>query len=251
MCRMDEGDTENGDQLDEDASHEEARAAELEARYPSLLPSPGDRVFVKDTDPERKSLQDNLKAPHTDGYRWAAGILIEHVNRSRADIKRALIEQPDEMGLDPAHWLVYPIYFCFRQSIELSLKSLLEVQKAENRLPIDKEKLITTEHDLLKLWEPLEPWVSSKLRGLQEATASFNELLRQIHVEDKKGDAGRYALRKINGNLEPSFETDAPLSLEAVENTGVKMLNYIQRIWTAIEDEQRRVIEESSWAEED
>ena len=56
----------------EDDNDTEDREEEWAARYPSPLPGPGDTIFVRDTDPERKFLQQNMSAPHIDGYKWAA-----------------------------------------------------------------------------------------------------------------------------------------------------------------------------------
>lgn len=226
---------ENHQEMEEDLEYEEARQLEYEIRYPSPLPKRGDVIFVKDQDPDRKFLQEGLGSPYTDSYRFAADILLRHVKQERTT---------DSTALDMAHWLVYPIYFCFRQSIELRLKRLLALQKADGSLPADKADLLDNKHDLRELWEPSEPWAMNK-RPLvaPEATESFKNLLDQIHAEDEKGDAGRYEMRWVgtgkNRKLQPSFPSYAPLLLEAVEDAGVKMLNYIQRIFTSIEDEEQ------------
>lgn len=218
---------------------EEAREEEWAARYPTPLPVKGDKIFVKDADADREFFQKHWpQQPYTDGYRWAADILIRYIRHERDRIKSMLSAQTDNsevVPFDPTHWLVMPIYFSFRHSLELSLKALLRAQESDGQLPQNKKKLIKTEHDLLELWKTIQPWALKKLRGLESETEAFQDLLKQIHEEDKRSDAGRYAER---GDEKPSFGPLNPLSLESVESAFVKMLNYVQRIRTALEDEE-------------
>jgi len=42
-----------------------------------------------------------------------------------------------------------------------------------------------------------------------------------------------------NRSLQPSFASCAPLYLAAIEDAGKKMMNYIQHLWTAVEEYRR------------
>jgi hypothetical protein len=205
------------------------RDEEFATRYPSPLPSPGDKLFVKDQDAERKFLHEKFPPPYIDGYKKAAEILLEHVRSERVRARLLSEQHPgDSLPFDPSHWLAYPIYFSFRQSIELSLKDLVKTQQAKNPLPEDKEKKV--HHDLKQLWDEIKPWALNRLRGQAEATEAFEALLEEIQCQDKGADAGRFPLRRVGKKgFQPSFDAYAPLSIDAIESACVKMLNYIQR----------------------
>jgi len=148
-------------------------------KYPTPLPQKGDVIFVKDKDDdERQFLHTHFREPQADGYKQAAEIIIDYIKKER-------LARVDWSGFDSTHWLIYPAYFAYRQSVEVSLKALLKVQKSEGRLPQNEEESITRTHDLVELWGILKPWITARLSKMDSATAAFEDLLMQIHSEDE------------------------------------------------------------------
>jgi hypothetical protein len=239
-------------ELDDDFDHYQ------ETRYPNHLPQKGDRVFVTGVDKDRLDLERDFSGPSTylDAYMWGADFLFASI--------RPRVVQPDEPGgpviepMDLDHWMVYPIYFLYRHSLELRLKGILLAQQAEGSLLPEHESRVYASHDLSKLWEVAKPWVERSLVGsLREAFDSFGTMVDEISLHDPSADAGRYPQRKIGRKqvqLVDSFSGIRPIDLEVMRTSCIKMLNFITWIWSLKDDEERREREEResrpSWDDE-
>jgi hypothetical protein len=211
-----------------------------ETRYPHPLPQKGDRVFVKSVDPDRLDIEREFSGPSTylDAYMWGGDFLF-------ASLRPRVVQPDDPGGIEPMdldHWMVYPIYFLYRHSLELQLKGILGVQQAEGGLLPEHEPLVHGGHDLSKLWKAAKPWVERSLPGsLREAFDSFGEMVDEISKHDPKAEAGRYPRSKLGRKqvqLVDSFSGMRPIDLEVMRTSCVKMLNFITWIWSLKDDEE-------------
>ncbi len=234
-------DSETGSNLsNEDMDDDVEWQEEMAARYPLPLPKPGDVLFKKSTDSDRLWLDAAFSRPKTyiDGYAWAAEILFDHVLKTSEQIKTTKEEIPP---LPISHWLVNPIYFLYRHSIELSLKQLLRFQEQQGQLGLSEEnkyKLLNSTHDLMGLWTPLRPWLSRTVGDkLRNEIAGFDQLVNEILQQDPNGDAGRYETRKAGKHqLTESFSSLRPLDAENIRETFHKMNNFVTWVWSLMQE---------------
>lgn len=106
------------------------------------------------------------------GYRFAAEILTEHVLKERTF--------PD--------WLVYPIVFLYRHSVELELKRILVLCE---QLGATLPKKIYQSHNLAALWDVARGTVSQKC--VSADPAEVDALIAELDKWDKDSQAFRYA----------------------------------------------------------
>lgn len=97
--------------------------------------------------------------------------------------------------------LVYPIVFCFRQSLELIIKSLL----LETGRLLDEPEVTRKEHSLTKLWASLRQMIAD-LWGEGPELRQIETLIETISRLDPDSERFRYPVRK-DGAL-PERETD-------------------------------------------
>jgi hypothetical protein len=147
------------------------------------------------------------------------------------------------------HWLVYPIYFLYRHSLELCLKGFLLAQQAEGTLLPEHEPLVHGSHNLSKLWESAKPWVQRSLAGyLGQPFDAFGTMDDEISLHDPNAEAGRYSLSKRGRKpvqFVESFSGLRPIDLDVMCTSCVKMLNFITWFWSHREDAERGRREES------
>ena len=223
---------------DSSSSYEEDRELVQETLYPHPLPVAGDHVFKQATDPERTWFERTFprNVTYLEAYKMAGDILFRAV-------ERMLAESRETGAMDTAPWLVYPVYFMYRQAIELSLKQMRVARGADWGLPVERY----LEHNLVKLWKEVEGWVRDTCgEGLRDTADAFGKLVQEIHDIDPKGDAGRY---DINTKGQPTFEGFRPLDLKNLRDTCEKMLNFLTWIWSLREEKRQRAEERAQWEE--
>lgn len=141
--------------------------------FESRWPEDGDRLFVEShwsynayvvRDPGERFYRMPL------GYKRAGDILID---RAAADV------------VDRAN-VIYAAVFCYRQSIELFLKQLIEA------FGDDQARSATNIHNLSILWDRFI--VIAVARGSQEAVGLnvVQHLVTEMHEADQKSDAFRF-----------------------------------------------------------
>lgn len=107
------------------------------------------------------------------GYKRAGDLLVRHVSADRGD----------------ADALVYPIVFCYRQYLELTLKDLL--MEARRYYRIDES--FKAEHSLLLPWHPLRALLERRWPDRPKELDAVEENLRQFDEVDERSFAFRYA----------------------------------------------------------
>jgi hypothetical protein len=139
-------------------------------------PSDGDRLFVEsnwflDAHPVRDPAERFYRLPM--GYKLAADILIDQAMRSVVD--RANV--------------IYPALFCYRQSIELSLKRFVREFGVDGNTG-------KAAHDLIDLWQRFAEIVND--RGMADSIGllAAQQLVAEMHLADEKSDGFRYPDRK-------------------------------------------------------
>lgn len=137
-----------------------------EARWPQE----GDRLFQDtgracDTPVSGDPGERSYRLPKS--YKRAGDVLLEQIVTSEAD-------RPN---------LIYPALFCYRQSLELFLKTILERfgQRSKNT------------HDLKELWANFLRLLNE--RGQEESVGlrAVEKLILEMHEADRKSDAFRFS----------------------------------------------------------
>jgi hypothetical protein len=153
--------------------------ADLLKPIPIRWPTPGDRLFklVPAIEDSAEIHKDGNRSAHmTEGYRTAADILVDRT-----------IEEPFSR-----HELVYPILFCYRQFIELSLKRQIAIYGEDVGIKTPRHG-----HDLNEL---LESYIKmTELYGANsdcDALIAFSECIREFDWVDPKSFSFRYATDK-------------------------------------------------------
>ncbi|MDB6117207.1 MAG: uncharacterized protein JWO08_988 [Verrucomicrobiaceae bacterium] len=152
---------------------EELPEEDLEARWPK----DGDRLFISsawayDAHVIRDPKERFYRLPI--GYKRAGDLLIE----------QAMADVVDRRNV------IYPILFCYRQSIELFLKQII------TDFGTPKEKL---NHDLDTLWKQFLGIADERSNGGSEVLSAVQQIVLDMHEADKKADGFRFATdRKQN-----------------------------------------------------
>jgi hypothetical protein len=115
------------------------------------------------------------------GYRTAGDALVERVAQTRADQDS----------------LVYPIVFCYRQYLELTLKAVLREARALFRIstPIPQRHPLNN-HPLLPLWTELRPLLDRRWPNGGPEPDHVEDALRQFDAVDRRSFAFRYPTGK-------------------------------------------------------
>lgn len=141
---------------------------ELDTRWPR----DSDRLFVEQSwardaqivsDPKERFYRMPM------GYMRAADLLVEHAMNDIVDRKN----------------VVYAALFCYRQAIELFLKSLL----VEFSTAADQQK---PTHDLDILWDRFAEVVRSRDRQETIGLSAARSLVKEMHVADERSDGFRF-----------------------------------------------------------
>ena len=122
-----------------------------------------------------------------EGYKLAADDLVD-----------IALEKGEENRIDILDQYIFPIMYCYRHSIEISLKLIYD--RTYNKLP-DNE---CGGHDLLKIWDnKIIKEVIKDLKLVHIKKSELDEirsLLKELQGFDSKGDVWRY-LMNTKGNL--------------------------------------------------
>lgn len=141
--------------------------------YESRWPKTGDRLFVEsswayDAHVVRDPAERFYRMPR--GYKRAGDILIHQAANDAVD-------RPD---------VIYAALFCYRQSIELFLKSLID-EFGKGQVYSRKKP-----HDLNRLWERFMCVANEHERGDSVALSAAQKLVAEMHAADQKSDGFRY-----------------------------------------------------------
>ncbi len=101
--------------------------------------------------------------------------------------------------------LVYPMLFCYRQYLELSIKALtVLVNRAQ-----ESEEGFPRSHNLKKLWSPIrDPLFNEIEQSEKEAFEIVEGIIRQFHEIDPRSHGFRYPSKVKQFNFEPSHTTE-------------------------------------------
>lgn len=150
-------------------SDDNSEAGDLEERWPK----DGDRLFVEssrayDAQIVRDPRERFYRMPM--GYKSAGDIIIEHATEDRAD--RANV--------------VYAALFCYRQSVELSLKRLID-EFGSGKLYTPKNT-----HELNTLWGRFMDVVNERGGNGTIGLDAARDLVAQLQRADEKSDGFRF-----------------------------------------------------------
>jgi hypothetical protein len=169
----------------------------------STPPRKADVLFGSGTDWEANACVNGVSGPmaYQDGYRRAALHLMEYVCDSG-------------QGQDV---LVYPIVYLYRHHVELTLKSIINVDCfLVDYVLTEKEQDTLGRHDLAKLWGLARPLLNPvcKVGGSPalppEDLEGIDSYILQLHKHDPDGQRFRYAMTKMNGRTAERFPSLRP-----------------------------------------
>lgn len=159
----------------------------------SPWPQDEDRLFEEDEDGERpssepfdeilESLRPNLDYRYREGY-YDAGVCLAASVGARSG-------------------LIFPMLFCFRHFVELSLKSLIATYASLADVT-PSEKLLR-KHDLAKLWTEARRLIEAAESGGGEGDATLANVERCVHEldeADKRSTLFRYATDEAGDSVE-------------------------------------------------
>jgi hypothetical protein len=123
---------------------------------------------------------------YTDGYRRAAGIIVNHAKLHRGDLDA----------------LIYPIIYLYRQYIELRLKNII----LNGSQLIDEPCDFPKHHILIELWIQARKILEKVYRGdPKEDLNEAEKFIKQFSERDYKGDASRYPVDKQGNKSFPNL----------------------------------------------
>lgn len=136
------------------------------------------------------------------------------------DAADSLVEIPNAQGRNDA--LVFPIIFCYRQYLELRLKSI-----AESIRDFSGEDFRRT-HDLLALWKPIVRHHDEQIGEEDaEAFAAVTACLSEINALDPRASSFRY----------PAFETMAEINHQVDLGNLRSVMNRLATFLDALHDQ--------------
>lgn len=150
------------------------------------------------------------ESAYDEGFRRAAEVLSDHVAHFPQDI-------PD---------LVMPIMYCYRHAVELRLKRLWTVAGWLERETAPTAKLPAI-HDLLKLWETVQPIISSRApahRRSRFEVETAEGVIKELAELDPNGVSFRYD-KTVKG--EPSLSAGVSINLENMWTVMPKLLELL------------------------
>lgn len=182
-------------------------------------PRPGDEVFSEAEDQWMNAHVNWAmgSAFYAIGYKTAGDVLVEHVDRTNYD----------------ADSLVYPVVFCYRQYLELTLKELL----AEARRYFYIEDEGPDGHPLLLVWWPLRKLLAQRWSDSDASTEmdAVEDALRQFDTVDRGSFAFRYATKK-NGEASLPRELQR-INLRNLSEVVGRIGTYLEACHTVLSEE--------------
>ena len=150
-------------------SNDTSEVEDFETRWPK----DGDRLFIESTwayeaHVARNPAERFYRMPM--GYKRAGDILVDQAAVNRSDRSN----------------VIYAALFCYRQSIELFLKSLIEA--FGNRKVYSPKKT----HELSLLWERFVDIVDERGGGESIGLSAARMLVIEMHEADRKSDGFRF-----------------------------------------------------------
>lgn len=146
----------------------------MAAEFP--WPRPGDVLFVDGDDWWHNACvgwSRDQWVGYAEGYRRAADVLVQHASDTRSDLD----------------FLIYPIVFLYRQSLEVSLKHLL----FEGSRLLDNKAIIWTRHPLVPLWQRCRAIIEQVWpEGPKQDLDAVGEVLHQFDDRDPGSTVFRY-----------------------------------------------------------
>jgi hypothetical protein len=180
-------------------------------------PREGDKVFVAADDWEMNACVNwgGGWGLYARGYLRAGDLLVRHVSADRGD----------------ADSLVYPVVFCYRQFLELSLKDLL----TEARRYYGIGEPFQAQHSLLLPWEPLRKLLERRWPGRPDELDAVEDNLRQFDAVDEGSFAFRYATTRTGA---PSLPEDMRhINLRNLAEVVARIGTFLEACMTALSAE--------------
>jgi hypothetical protein len=174
--------------------------------FATRWPKDGDLLFVESAwaydahivrDPEERFYRMPM------GYKRAGDILINQAATDIVDRKN----------------VIYAALYCYRQSIELFLKSLIDKFGSGEVYPSKKG------HDLSYLWERFMCIVNKRGRGDSFGLNTVYQLVIEMHKADEKSDGFRYPT-DVNGA--PFLFGDRGIDLDNVRDVMQGLQNFFE-----------------------
>lgn len=151
---------------------------------------------------------------------------------------------------------IFPIVFNYRQFLELSLKSLY-LDYSDEDIKIKLSTITNVSHNLMKMWEKLEPILLSTSNTTQhkEMVSNVKGYVQQFHDIDPGSFNFRYPITK---KMTPVFEKEQRIDLVNLKNRMEELSNFFDGMDGALDhlksckedqEEYRREIEAELRAE--
>lgn len=96
-----------------------------------------------------------------------------------------LIDQASADVVDRAN-VIYAALFCYRQSIELFLKGLIE------RFDSEEVRSANNTHELSRLWERFEEILNERGKAESLGLSATQKLVAEMHEADRRSDGFRF-----------------------------------------------------------
>lgn len=174
--------------------------------FESRWPQDGDRLFVEtswayDAYVVRDPAERFYRMPM--GYKHAGDILID---QAATDV----VDRPN---------VIYAALFCYRQSIELFLKNLIETfGSGEMYSPKNT-------HELCRLWERFMCIANERRRSESIGLSAAQKLVAEMHEADQKSDGFRYPTDRADS---PFAFGDQGIDLENVREVMQGLANFFE-----------------------
>ncbi len=106
--------------------------------------------------------------------------------------------------------LLYPFLFCLRHSVEMILKSVLDMQNYSFKLQLMEEKPIINTHNLSSLYESIKNNLDKDDKEYEEfleILQSSEEIIKQIDALDKNNETFRYSYSRNKEKIRPNYNS--------------------------------------------
>jgi hypothetical protein len=172
-------------------------------------PQKGDRLFIESSwaydarltgDPKERFYRMPI------GYKRAGDILVE----------QAATNWPDRQII------IYAALFCYRQSIELYLKQLID------EFGYEKIFLPKNTHDLNCLWERLVCIANERNDCESDGFIEAQKLIEEMHDIDQKSDRFRFP---VNAQGERFFSNDKSFDLNNLREVMLGLVNFFECLY--------------------
>jgi len=145
------------------------------------------------------------------GYKRAGDVLLKQIAACRADQSN----------------LIYPALFCYRQALELFLKTILDRfgQRAKNT------------HDLKSLWASFLQLLKEREQEQADGLAAVQKLMMEMHEADQRSDTFRFSTDSSGAGF--AFG-DRRLDLERLADTMQGLQNFFECCYLVLWEQDER-----------